>query len=287
MEGLSVPPGYDPSLDQKWSKMVIISLAIHMLVFSTILFIPESMTSRSIRDVVYEVNLVEMPAGRRSSMESSAQTKKEKGLTAPAPTAPAKRIDRPKPLEKPLTISKRTIDANPRKITPPEASSTKLLDQALARIEKKVKEEQKETADQPVSKVETSEEKTSAGASARGTTPGQPAGTAATGRPGGVEGIVMDFYRAEIKEMIYRNWSYPTAMLDKMKDLSAVVVLKVEKNGTILSTTVTQRSGNEIFDQSVLNAIKRSDPLPPFPESYRKTDEEIEISFTLRDLKNQ
>ncbi len=274
MEALLVNPGSDKSLDQKWRKMIILSLVFHLAVFSTILFVPEPMGTRKIRDVVYNVDLVEMPKGKRPGISSKARAKKGKGMTAPAKAAPTKRISRTKKKEKPVVIAKRTVKVETKKTKPPEVSSAKLLDEALARIEKKIKAAKKDPVDPAVPRLEANAEDTP--------------GTAATGRFA-TDGIIMEIYKADIKDWVCSNWSYPVALLgpNSTRLLSTVVELKVEKNGTILRTVVTQSSGNEGFDQSVLKALKRSDPLPPFPESYRKTHEEIEINFNLSDLKNQ
>ena len=61
-------------------------------------------------------------------------------------------------------------------------------------------------------------------------------------------------------------------------------MVRVKNNGAILESWFRKRSSNVIFDQSVLKALERSDPLPPFPEHYRKTYDEIEINFNLREL---
>ncbi len=273
MEASLVHLGSDKFMDQKWSKMVILSLILHLAVFSTILFVPEPMGTRKIRDIVYEVDLVEMPKAKRSSIRSSDRAKKGKGLTAPAKASPTKRIGRPKKKEKPVVIAKRTLKVKAKKVKPSEDASAKLLDQALARIEKKIKKD-KDTVDQTVPKLESR---------ATATTGAGSIGRRSSG------GIIMEIYKQDIEDWIFSNWSYTVALLgpDSMRDLSTVVELKVEKNGTILRTVVTRSSGNGGFDQSVLKAIKRSDPLPPFPEGYRKTHEEIEINFNLNDLKNQ
>jgi len=274
MEALLVNPGSEKSLEQKWSKMIILSLVLHLAVFSTVFFVPEPMGTRKIRDVVYNVDLVEMPKGKRPGMSSKARSKKAKGMTAPAKAVPTERITRPKKKEKPLVIAKRTVKVETKKTKPPEVSSSKLLDEALARIEKKIKADKKDPVDQAVPRLEANTEDTP--------------GTEATGRFA-TDGIIMEIYKADIKDWVCSNWSYTVALLgpNSTRLLSTVVELKVEKNGTILRTVVTQSSGNEGFDQSVLKALKRSDPLPPFPEGYRKTHEEIEINFNLSDLKNQ
>jgi colicin import membrane protein len=54
-----------------------------------------------------------------------------------------------------------------------------------------------------------------------------------------------------------------------------------------LKSRFKTRSSFPLFDQSVLRAVERSDPLPPFPEGYMKTSEEIEINFNLKELEEQ
>ena len=90
----------------------------------------------------------------------------------------------------------------------------------------------------------------------------------------------------EVEERIKDNWSYAVGLAgpQKQKDLEAVIVLKARSNGTIIKSWFKKRSSNAMFDQSVLRAVERSDPLPPFPEGYRKTTDEMEITFNLKDL---
>jgi len=274
MEALLVHTGSDNAMDQKWGKMVILSLILHLAVFSTILFVPEPSATRKIRNMVYEVNLVEMPEGRRPGMRTSAESNKSTGLSAPVKASHAKRLSRAKKEEKPVVIAKRTVNLKAKKTKTPEVSSSKLLDQILAEHEKETKEEKKDSIDASVSRLETKiQETTESGFIGRHA----------------ADGIIMDIYKADIKDWVCSNWSYPVALLgpDSTANLSTIVELKVEKSGTILRTTMTHSSGNASFDQSVLKAIKRSDPLPPFPEGYRKIQEVIEINFNLRDLKNQ
>jgi colicin import membrane protein len=92
----------------------------------------------------------------------------------------------------------------------------------------------------------------------------------------------MALYQMEVEAKIKSNWSYPIAM-DKQK-LEAVAVLVVKQDGTITKTRLEKRSSSTLFDESVLKAIERSNPLPPFPESYRKSYDELEITFNLKDL---
>jgi len=94
----------------------------------------------------------------------------------------------------------------------------------------------------------------------------------------------MQIYQMEVESLIKSNWHYPAA-LESKKDLRRPVVLAVKRDGTILRTRFEKRSTDVLFDESVSKAIERSNPLPPFPEGYRMTHDELEIKFNLKTLK--
>ena len=96
----------------------------------------------------------------------------------------------------------------------------------------------------------------------------------------------MQIYRLEIEDVIKGNWSYPVA-LNGRADLEAVIILLVRNNGSIENTRFEKKSRNTLFDESVLKAIDRSDPLPSFPKGYNKTHEEFVITFNLADTENR
>lgn len=96
----------------------------------------------------------------------------------------------------------------------------------------------------------------------------------------------MSLYELAVRQRIKSNWSYPVALSEPKarKDLQAVVVLSVRSDGSIINSWLKERSPDTTFDSSVMRAIERSDPLPPFPAEYRKSQEEMEINFNLREL---
>lgn len=268
MEALLIHPASDTSMQTKWGKMFMVSLVLHLIVFSSLLFVPDNIGPRQIRDTVYEVKLVDLPRAKRSTVKTKARprTKTVKRL-APAKTASTKELSRLKSKAKPVVMAKRTAKAETKKLAPPQDPTNKHIDQALEKIKKKV-EEGKNDSDSPVvSRLELPDERS-----------GQ---ASLSGR--GENGITIHLYRMEIYDLIKSHWSLPA--LDD-ENLAAVIELTVRSNGTIIKTRMTQSSGNERFDRSVLKAIKLSDPLPPFPEGYRKTHEEIEINFNLSELEN-
>jgi len=257
----------------RWGKMMLVSLGFHLAIFSMILFFPGYTSTRMIAGPVYEVELVELPSEGKFMDRAEAQPMVgEKKLPSSGKEVPARRIDKPAEEGKPVVIAKRTIPTEKKETKEPEKSSSKLIDQALSKIERKKEEEpKKDPIKEAIAQLQ---------AQIKRETRNGPGGS-------GVEsGITIRMYRLKVEERIKSNWSYPTALRGNKgnKDLETVVLLKVKKDGSILETSFSKKSADFIFDQSVMKAIERSNPLPPFPEGYMRSHEEIEINFNLRDL---
>ena len=271
MEALLVGLHSDKLTEPQWRNMLVLSAVFHIVIFSLLLFFPETIPTRKIGGTIYEVNLVEMPSRMDLKMEGRVKARADKGLPASKKSAAAKRIRRSKKKEKPVVIAKRTMKTEGKKEKKQKVSSQGSIDQALLRIKKKVKENKKDHVEQQVAELEARVQ-----------------GTAGTGLIGADadSGITIRIYQMEVENRIKDNWSYPVALLSpgSKKDLEAIVVVRVRNNGTILKSWFKSQSSNVMFNQSVLKAIERSDPLPHFPEGYRKTYDEIEINFNLRDL---
>ena len=254
--------------------MLGLSLLFHLALFSIVLFVPETNSGiRPMGGIVYEVNLVAMPGQGAGKDRKPAVKKQGKAQSIAKKDIKTRRI---KPLEKkkkPLVIAKRTVEKKTRKVKKPKTSPSKLIEKALSRIERKVKTEDKNShVERAISKLE--KETETAGAGGFGKAGGGLAG-----------GMPMEIYRMEAEGWIKSNWAYPVAM-DNEKDLEAVVVVMVKRDGAVMKTRFEKRSANTLFDESVSKAIERSDPLPPFPEGYRKSYEEFVINFNLKDLKS-
>ena len=278
-------------MGMRWRPMAILSLALHVAVFSAILFIPESLPARrSFDGIIYEVSLVELPGGGGVPAESGGDPVKKAPATvkreAPAksiPEAPAKRIpEAPKREEKPVVIAKKTLD-KPAPPAPekPKVAPSELIEKTISQIERSVKSE--EHLDRALAGLESRapETKEDAGPPSGGGRAGE-----GLGHGGGIPGgTAIQIYQMQVESLIKSNWHYPVAM-DSQKDREAILLLMVKRDGAIMSSRFDKRSQNVLFDESVFKAIERSNPLPPFPESLRRNHEEFVIRFNLRDLQS-
>ena len=136
---------------------MVLSILLHLIIFSAVLFVPESFpTKKPYAGIVYDVRLVEMPRGG-GKKNGGARPSKKKGKKVIKKATPTKRIAAPKKKAKPVVIAKRTLKKETAKVKKPKASPSKLIDQAISRIERKVKKEDKGHVDQAIARLEQKE----------------------------------------------------------------------------------------------------------------------------------
>ena len=268
-------------MEMKWRPMLLLSVIFHVGIFSATLFVPAAMPGAGrFQGIVYEVDLVDLPAKGGKASKSPAPVNSQAGKTVLKEAAMAKRVTTPEKKEKPVVIAKRTVKETKPPTKEPTVSATKMIDEAISKIEKRVQSKTNESdhVDEAISRLES---KIDAGegqsdSGVQDERPGNPMGSAGTG-------ITLRIYQMEVESWIKSHWAYPVA-IERSKSLEAVVIVMVKSDGSITKTLFKKRSSDNIFDQSVSKAIERSDPLPPFPEGYLKSHEEIEITFNLKEL---
>jgi len=82
-------------------------------------------------------------------------------------------------------------------------------------------------------------------------------------------------YRNTVLEILRNNWIWQ----DKQSNLQAVISFRVAPDGKISQVVLETSSGNSAFDSSCLNAVAKSNPLPPPPQQYYKDFEFLRITF--------
>jgi TonB family protein len=282
------PTGNRP-LDSPWVKMLLVSLGLHTLIFAFFLnILPKTGMSRRL-DSATIVNLVSAPEGG----PAAAQAPPGGQQTAPAPKKEPRPSPKPEPaVPKPpaLTVpafkpeEKKSLDQALEKLQK-KVAQEKSLEKSLDRLEKKVRSE--EALDQALTKLE---KKKQTGPGAGSGTAGQAAsgtGSISSAGPGGMEGLGVQFqiYHASLRSRIKKNWVLPENLL-KRTDVSAEVLVRIGRSGRLEDFRFERKSGIEAFDQEVIRTLKKSDPLPPLPDSYPKGSYEIILTFYAKDLSN-
>lgn len=122
------------------------------------------------------------------------------------------------------------------------------------------------------------------GAGKAGEKGAQPGGQ--SGAPGGADGaqvgLARRLYYTEIWNAIRRQWVLPEYL--KSQRLETMLVVVVRRDGKVLDLRVEKSSGNEAYDESARRAVRKAEPLPPFPAIYSPAQEEIGLRFRPEDL---
>lgn len=85
-------------------------------------------------------------------------------------------------------------------------------------------------------------------------------------------------YYDSIKQQMYAVWQQPAGT---PIGTTATASIRVERDGTVSLKSITRRSGNAQFDQSVQNALNDTDRLPIPPTDL--PDRNIKVEFVLSD----
>jgi colicin import membrane protein len=241
--------------NNKDSRYLLYSIIFHIsivLIFTVkILAFPSERTEvlRSVRvDFVAlpDKDPVEAPVG--TPKPSEEEMKAEPPKPTPTPEPPAKE-------EKTVNLEKNKKD-KPDKTADKEAPKKK---------DDSTKDDQKSSLDRlrALDKIKKMKEQKQSG----------PEGTAYKGNVlnagsslTGVDKLQHDNYSLEVLQPhIHRNFQLPEWLA--RKGLSAVIFLRFDESGRILERRFIRSSGNESFDNEVIQSIDASSPLPAPPES--------------------
>ena len=207
---------------------------------------------------VYSVELVSLP--QTKTAKYPAFGRKTRGASR-SQAIPIKRFS---PSEQPLTLKKKLRTS----AVGSEPEEVKLAEEVMSKIERHPPPAQGEVP----------------------TIAQEPKGQSATSRKtvslvkvgemrGGELSQALMLYRALVNEKIESNWALPERLSQGKDKLEAVVVVRVRRDGTVFDIQFDQKSGDSYFDDSVLKAVLKSKPFPPFPDIYSPSEEEIVIRF--------
>lgn len=90
-----------------------------------------------------------------------------------------------------------------------------------------------------------------------------------------VGALLFSKYVHEVKNKIYQNWGSPKVEQNARLRASVWVFPK----GNIDPPTLMQSSGNKELDNLAIEAIRASEPFPPFPKEFKEPNLKIVVHF--------
>jgi TonB family protein len=195
--------------------------------------------------------------------------------STPKPTPAPKPKPKPKPTPKKLIMAKASPTPSP-KINPTPAPSDEKEEQAPAEAEKEIAK----TAEKPRSADKDSAPKkavTAQGSNGKGTP------TGAGGHAGGGGGeSQFGWYGSMLHDRFYSEWVQPTTSLASGSKASALVKIRIEKDGHISSFEIIRPSGNSVVDDSITAVAKRVTQVDPLPAGLGNGEHyDVKVNFEL------
>ena len=86
--------------------------------------------------------------------------------------------------------------------------------------------------------------------------------------------IFSDYFNA-VKSKLQKNWVVP----DFLENGHTRIIFKLDREGYVLSARIAESSGNKLYDESALYALRNAEPFGKFPESATKEVLTINYSF--------
>lgn len=181
----------------------------------------------------------EIPGKEPEAVKSEPAKELEKPTLVEEKREAAKPEPKPEPKPKPKPA--------PKKVNPKTAALNKKIAAALSKNKQAIQEKEV-----PIEAAQVPEGGTGAGSLSHTV-------SAETMDP------VYAQYYALIKERINREWVTAPKLFDTSEDLKALLVVRIDRQGTVIETTLDQSSGNYSFDLSAERAIEHASPLPTPP----------------------
>lgn len=269
--------------EEAWYKMLIVSTILH-LVFITAISIPYKKSARRIDlSSAYSVNLVGDMGGIPGYGKGAAVDIKEiKAPSTQEKTTQQKTVQPPPAKKRQVPVRKDTKAVSLSKQKVPQKNNTHSTDtltkDELSRFDRRISEMQKRT-----NYLDVTQMRTSAGGGERkvgGQGYGLPISSQGGSKP---LDLISQKYIFDIWEKIKEAWGLPGSYSSK-KNLESIVTIKIRKDGRIIDINFEKRSGNRLYDESILRAIRSIDPLPSIPPSFNSDTVELGFRFLPGDV---
>jgi len=233
------------SSQKTFLNFTVISFAGHICIFLLLFFSPQMFRSKPIEiKEAIRVDMVGLPDIVRPQGPAQQKPKKEVKKSAPKKPKP-----KPQPKSK-KPEPKKELKKSEKPKTKPNPQQTKTTQsQAIANL----REEKLLYKGEQISKGDSQE--------------------------GEVNALLISAYSARIRAHLNRNWNIPQFLADK--NLRATMVIYMNKLGQITRIELEKTSGDESFDQIVIETIRMSSPLPEPPQEliYSLSREGIGFNF--------
>lgn len=255
---------------------VLVSSLLHLILFLLLGHTAFLTISGSGQPSFVAIDLMQPPAAEPGDGAATPPPSAEKQVNKPEP----------KPLEKKVERTKKTVPVTPAKDDIPLKKVVARATQAAPPVPPREarKDETKPSPPQEITKPQTKPFSEQAPSAARTTSAStgtsESAATPISALEGAREGVDTNsnYYIKNLVAQITRRW-LPPANLRYARDISAVIIyFKVQKDGRITDVSIETSSGRQDLDLSAKRAVIETNSIPPLPPNLMK-DSTLGVHF--------
>ncbi len=212
------------------------------------------------------------PAASEEQNEPSLQTSAKSDIQLSTPTPAPTPVAAPssKRTVAPIPIPKASVKPTP-KPTPKKTAETKTTPKPSPK-KSATPSEQKKTNDE-------ARKESVKVAPANVDLAGEKSGSTETTGP--ARSSEFSWYGKMLHDRFYSEWIQPTTSVAVGAKMSALVRIRIEKDGHISKFTIVRPSGNVVVDESVAAVAKRVTQVDPLPKGLGGAYYEVNINFEL------
>lgn len=89
-------------------------------------------------------------------------------------------------------------------------------------------------------------------------------------------------WQRNVVDILTRNKKYPADAQSRHEEGLVVVHFTLDRGGNLIDSRVSRSSGSVALDEAALAVIRISQPFPPLPETYRKSDVNLTVPMRFR-----
>ncbi len=281
--------------ENEWKLPFNFAIGIHLLFIVGAIYLPGLLDRKPKFADIYTVSLINIaePASQQEAAPPP-ETQHETAIQPPKSTPVEAKKTAPiaEPVKTPKPAPQKAISIKPLKrkkvkknlVKPKDTRSKELARKKRQELAEAIRDEQiaKDNAKQAQEALERERNLIKNPAQIAPRTRSSSKQQTTASKPGGGSGssnLITNRFHANITGKLQQFWSLPEYM-QKDRDLTAVVVITINKNGEIANMFFESRSGDRVFDQFATKTIEAANPLPPIPAAMKKQRLEIGLVFT-------
>ena len=281
-----------------WKLPLNLAIGFHLIVATSVVYLPDIFKSRPKFEDAYEVNLINFsePAPQPQMVQEPEPVKQavvEKevkedavSISEPEKITPAPKEAKPislKPLKRKI---KKKIVEKPKPDINRQQELEKLKRQRLAeaiKAEQDAAEQARRAAEEAARQQRLLEQQLNRIKSqVRTTAPASP--RSSSSGSSSAQSALSNQYYANVQSHITSYYNLPK-FTTWDPSLTTLMTITIDKNGTIVSQRLKQSSGNATFDQFVRKTIQNANPLPAIPPALKENRFDFILTFTPESIK--